>query len=127
MKPIKTIEVIPFLPTELECLKELAYNLRWSWDHETVSLFQRLDKDLWEKAGHNPVLMLGMISQEKLAEAASDDSFLAHLNRICENYQSYMLDQNHWYKKALKEAGKTNPGTVAYFSADFGWVWGSCW
>ncbi len=120
MKPIKTIEVIPFLPPELECLKELAYNLRWSWDHETVSLFQRLDKDLWEKAGHNPVLMLGMISQEKLAEAASDDSFLAHLNRICENYQSYMLDQNHWYKKALKEAGKTNPGTVAYFSAEFG-------
>ncbi|MDX2106460.1 MAG: alpha-glucan family phosphorylase [Candidatus Melainabacteria bacterium] len=120
MKPIKTIEVIPFLPPELECLKELAYNLRWSWDHETVSLFQRLDKDLWEKAGHNPVLMLGMISQEKLAEAASDDSFLAHLNRICENYQSYMLDQNHWYKKALKEAGKTNPGTIAYFSAEFG-------
>lgn len=120
MKPIKTIEVTPFLPPELECLKELAYNLRWSWDHETVSLFQRLDKDLWEKAGHNPVLMLGMISQERLAEAASDDSFLAHLNRICEQYQSYMLDQNHWYKKALKTAGKVNNGTVAYFSAEFG-------
>ena len=32
-------------------LRELAYNLRWAWDHDTIELFRRLDSDLWESTG----------------------------------------------------------------------------
>ena len=70
MRPIRSFHVRPALPERLGALVELAYNLRWSWDHETISLFSRLDGDLWEASGHNPVLMLGSIRQERLAEAA---------------------------------------------------------
>ena len=66
MKPVKTFIVTPSLPAELERLRDLAYNLRWSWDHETIDLFRRLDSDLWEKSWHNPVKMLGSIEQTKL-------------------------------------------------------------
>lgn len=117
MKPIRTIEVTPFLPPELECLRELAYNLRWTWDHETIKLFRRLDRDLWDATGHNPVLLLGMVSQERLNEAAQDDGFVNQLNRICQKHYDYMKGEGTWYEKNFK---KSNAGVLAYFSAEFG-------
>lgn len=117
MKPIRTIEVVPFLPPELECLRELAYNLRWTWDHETINLFRRLDRDLWEKSGHNPVLMLGTISQERLDEAAADAGFLVHLERIYQKLCEYLQSENTWYSKQF---GARSHGAIAYFSAEFG-------
>ncbi|MGC2539750.1 MAG: DUF3417 domain-containing protein, partial [Candidatus Sulfotelmatobacter sp.] len=77
MKPIHTFKVRPSLPSSLLPLLEIAHNLRWSWDHAAIELFRRLDRDLWETSGHNPVLLLGMVDQAALQTAASDDSFLA--------------------------------------------------
>lgn len=117
MQPIRTVEVVPFLPPELESLRVLAYNLRWTWDHETVSLFRRLDKGLWELTGHNPVEMLGTISQERLDQAAKDDAYIANLNRISQSFERYLGNQSTWYKREKRKA----PGElIAYFSAEFG-------
>ena len=82
MRFIHTFTIIPKLPDKLKCLKEIAYNLSWSWNNDIIDLFRRLDADLWEETGHNPVLMLGIIRQERLEEAAMDDAFLAHTNRV---------------------------------------------
>lgn len=117
MKPIRSVEVVPFLPPELEGLRELAYNLRWTWDHETINLFRRLDRELWETTGHNPVLMLGTISQERLNEAASDEGFLAHQNRILQKLREYMRTEGTWYEKHYRRSRQTK---IAYFSAEFG-------
>jgi starch phosphorylase len=117
LKPIRTFEVVPFLPPELDCLRELAYNLRWTWDHEAINLFRRLDKELWETSGHNPVLMLGTISQERLNEAAKDEGFMAHANRIWQKLRGYVKSENTWYEK---HGRKPQQGTIAYFSAEFG-------
>ena len=65
MKPVQTFMVVPKLPASLESIRDLVYNLRWSWDHETIELFRRLVDDLWESSGHNPVLMLGRIDQSR--------------------------------------------------------------
>ena len=56
MKPVQVFQVVPSLPAPVEGLRQLAYNLRWAWDHDTIELFRRLDSDLWESTGHNPVL-----------------------------------------------------------------------
>lgn len=117
MQPIRTVEVVPFLPPQLESLRQLAYNLRWTWDHETVNLFRRLDRELWEKTGHNPVLMLGTINQEVLDEAAKDDAFLAYLERINQNSDRYLRNESTWYKKQQR---KDQEDLIAYFSAEFG-------
>lgn len=117
MQPIRTVEVVPFLPPELECLRALAYNLRWTWDHEAVNLFTRLDRQLWESTGHNPVLMLGTIRQERLDEAAQDDAFLANLDRICQKNDRYLRSESTWYKKQPK---RNSNELIAYFSAEFG-------
>ena len=116
MKPVRIFNVIPSLPEQLEPLREIAYNLRWAWDHDSIELFRRLDTDLWESSGHNPIQMLGSIDQMRLVAAASDDSFLAHLERVSQGLAK-RLGQNSWFTRVHAPAGKL---VVAYFSAEFG-------
>jgi starch phosphorylase len=116
LKPIRDIEVVPFLPPALEPLRELAYNLRWTWEHEIINLFARLDEELWESCGHNPALLLGMISQVKLQSRANDAGFISQLQRIYQKHQEYMRNENTWYKRQFKPSNQT----IAYFSAEFG-------
>jgi len=118
MKPVQTFSVVPSLPPEIEALRELAFNLRWCWSHDTIELFRRLDRNLWEQAGHNPVLLLGSIEQEKLEAAAKDDSFLAHLERVGANLQSYLNNEHTWFHRTCGE--HSDHPLVAYFSAEFG-------
>ena len=82
MKPVHTFSVVPSLPSEIAGLRGVAFNLRWCWSHESVELFRRLDRDLWETVGHNPVLLLGSIEQAKLESAARDDAVLYRLLNV---------------------------------------------
>lgn len=116
MKPIRDVEVVSVLPTALECIRELAYNLRWTWDHETRQLFCRLDRQLWESSGHNPVVLLNTVSQERLNAAASDSTFLANLEGVCKQHYEYMRAENTWYSQHHGKPGHL----IAYFSAEFG-------
>ena len=116
MRPVHRFNVVPSLPAPLEGLRLLAYNLRWAWDHHTVELFRRLDSDLWESSGHNPVLMLGRIDQAQLELVAKDESFLAHLERTVAELNAYVSAESTWYRRSYGREGQS----VAYFSAEFG-------
>ncbi|MCC7353158.1 MAG: alpha-glucan family phosphorylase [Anaerolineae bacterium] len=116
-QPIHTFTVTPSLPGPLERLRDLAYNLRWAWNHETIELFRRLDSDLWESTGHNPVLMLGTIDQAQLEAAAADDGFLAHLARVSQEFNNYVASESTWFRRTH---GATKGPLIAYFSAEFG-------
>jgi starch phosphorylase len=116
MKPIRAFTVVPSLPPELECLREIAYNLWWSWDHEAIELFRRLDRSLWETTHHNPVLMLGTIRQALLRAAAADRGFLAHLERVYDRFQHYLGQPTRYDQCA---PGQSQGQCIAYFSAEF--------
>jgi starch phosphorylase len=116
VKPIRTFTVTPSLPPELEQQRALVYNLRWAWNHDAIELF-RWDRDLWEQSGHNPALMLGTIDQGTLQAAASDEGFLAHLNRVSNDFDAYLKSESTWFRK---HHDGTNNLLVAYFSAEFG-------
>jgi len=116
MKPIKTVTVKATLPEKISDLQGLAYNLCWTWNHEAMDLFQRLSPELWEATDHNPVKMLGMIIQPRLDALASDDSFLAQLERVKKMVEEYMAGQS-WYDRAY---GRPQGPLVAYFSMEFG-------
>jgi starch phosphorylase len=117
MKPVRTFNVSPALPPALEHLRDLAFNLRWAWNHDTIELFRRLDADLWETTNHNPVLMLGTIDQEKLAAAAADEGFRIHLERVHREFAEYLASETTWFRRVH---GATDGPEVAYFSAEFG-------
>ncbi len=117
MKPVLSFNVVPSLPESLKRLRDLAYNLRWAWNHDAIELFRRLDRELWESTNHNPVLMLGMIDQGTLARSAEDDAFLAHLERVDRNLAEYLAGEPNWFRRNY---GKCDQPLVAYFSAEFG-------
>lgn len=127
MKPIRTFNVSPSLPSQLEPLRTLAYNLHWDWNYETTDLFRRLDRDLWESSNYNPVLMLGTISQDRLREAAEDEGFIAQMERAVRQLDDYS-QQRTWYRKnrnlssgsSTVDAPKGLNDCYAYFSAEFG-------
>ncbi|MCX5895048.1 MAG: alpha-glucan family phosphorylase [Proteobacteria bacterium] len=116
MKPIHEYIVCPSLPENLRDLLKLAYNLRWAWNKEAINLFRRLDNDLWETTGHNPMKMLGLIKQEKLEKAQADDGFIAHLERVSQDLERYQTYKS-WYEKTY---GKPEKPQIAYFSFEFG-------
>ena len=105
------------MPVPLEGLRQLAHNLRWAWDHNTIGLFRRLDSDLWESTGHNPVRMLGLIEQGQLQALSRDESFLAHLARTTRELEAYLAAESTWYSRTYD---KVEGLRVAYFSAEFG-------
>jgi len=113
---INTYTVVPSFPEKLNCLSELAYNLHWCWDPETLGLFQRLDRDLWNETYHNPTRMLGQISQERLDELAQDEGFLAHLERVWSRHKEYM-EGTSWFTRTY---GSEKALNIAYFSAEYG-------
>jgi glycogen phosphorylase len=135
MKPIRTFNVSPSLPSQLEPLRKLAYNLHWDWNFDATDLFSRLDRDLWESSRYSPVLMLGTISQERLREVAEDEGFLAQMDRAVRQLDDYLKERT-WYRKNRKIAAEEVKDTLptpassliprpsqecyAYFSAEFG-------
>lgn len=115
-RSIRTFTVLPHLPERLQALHRLAYNLWWSWNHEAVSLFGRIDYDLFQAVENSPVKLLGALDQARVEQLLRDDGFLAHMDRVDEQFQHY-LDAPTWYRETY---GDQHPCRVAYFSAEFG-------
>ena len=79
MPTVRSFTVLPTLPDILKDLDIIARNMFWSWNPEFLELFKRIDTDLWSASGHNPVKMLGSVSQAKLDELSSNQGFLGQL------------------------------------------------
>ncbi len=120
MKPIHKFNVTPSLPSRLEPLRRLAYNLHWDWNVETKELWRRLDRELWEQTRHNPAKMLGIISQTRLQEVAEDEGFLAQMERAIRQLDDY-LNERTWYRKH-RQINPDQKECYAYFCAEYGLV-----
>lgn len=116
MHPIESFFVRPSLPEKLEPLRDIAYNLWWYWNVHAIKLFYRLDADLWEEKYHNPVGILGNISQASLDSLSVDEGIQAHLERVKNDFDRYQSEPT-WYSKHIA-APKEN--AIAYFSLEFG-------
>ncbi len=104
--------VNPNLPEPLAPLSELARNLWLSWNFDAVSLFIRLDYDVWLASRQNPVRTLGMVPQERLEELAEDDSYLSALQNVYDKFRKYLSSET-WYSGPVEDV-------VAYFSMEYG-------
>jgi starch phosphorylase len=116
MKVVHEYNVVPSLPEPLRPLDELANNLHWTWNYEIIDVFRRLDRELWEECHHNPALMLGSISQERLEQMGHDDAYLSSVERVSRMHHDHMALKT-WYDKNHGDRDET---TIAYFSAEFG-------
>lgn len=110
------IEVTPILPPSLSRLEELSANLWYSWDAPARALFERLDKELWIRVGHNPKLFLRNIAQDQLEKATKDPLFLDAYHQVLSAYDAYHKSTDRQdMGKQLEEND-----LIAYFCAEYG-------
>ncbi|KGQ22568.2 alpha-glucan phosphorylase [Thermus filiformis] len=99
---------MPELPELLKGLKELAYNLWWSWNPEAAEVFQEIDPSLWKRFRGNPVKLLLEVDPGRL-EALAETPFRNRVEGVVGALRAYL---------EARTPLKGEP--VAYFSAEFG-------
>lgn len=119
MKVYGRMTVFPTMPSRINRLYELAYNLWWSWHPEARALYSTLDPALWEEVGHNPVRFLSEVQPERLEAVANQADYLQRYDTILSNFDAYMhpAQQETWFSRTFPAPGDR---VIAYFSAEFG-------
>jgi phosphorylase/glycogen(starch) synthase len=105
----KKILVRPVLPKQLRPLKELAYNLWWSWNTRATNLFASIKPEKWEDFEQNPVRLIETLSIDDVNRLANDKAFMAELSLVYSDFKNYMSEK-------MEEPN----GKVAYFSMEYG-------
>jgi Protein of unknown function (DUF3417) len=65
------LEVIKERGDVVDLLKELAFDLTWTWEPRIQAAFEALDPELWEESGHNPVVLLARRERRERRSRAS--------------------------------------------------------
>jgi starch phosphorylase len=104
------------IPSRIQGLSELAYNLWWSWHPEARSLFKSLDRALWKTTIHNPVQLLYQIPPFRLVAAAEDVDFLQKYDSLIARFIKGISSAENWYQITHADL---NQKTIAYFSMEF--------
>lgn len=111
------IKVTTAIPEQLSGLKNLAYNLWWSWNSEAVDLFRDIDLVLWEKLDRNPVRLLQEVSVRKLEEKLASPEFMERYDKVMKDFRHYLSDQNTWFNCNYPQH---RDAQIIYFSAEYG-------
>jgi starch phosphorylase len=115
MRALRSFTVRARLPEALGPLQELAFNLRWSWDHRSRDLFRWVDPQIWELTFHDPVRLLSLVGRQRLDQLAADPAFMGFLGEMHDDLHRY-LEAPRWFQN---RAASPLRG-VAYFSPEFG-------
>jgi glycogen phosphorylase len=96
-------------------LRELALDLRWSWNHATDALWSRLDPELWTRT-RNPWLILRTVSRERLRQTLIEPEFRSNLDRLATVARDATSATAHWFGRTYTRSALQR---VAYFSLEF--------
>ncbi|HEX7505534.1 MAG TPA: alpha-glucan family phosphorylase, partial [Polyangia bacterium] len=98
----------------MEALTELAMDLRWTWNHCSDVLWQRLDAELWAHT-HHPNVVLQTVAREKLAGALADPDFCQLLGRLVQARRQAATEPA-WFQEKYPQVSLS---CVAYFCMEF--------
>ncbi|TMB55469.1 MAG: glycosyltransferase family 1 protein [Chloroflexi bacterium] len=109
------------LPPNLEGLRELAYNLWWSWTPRAGALFARIDSAAWGRS-RSPIAVLSGIGPARWSELLADEDFMVDASRLLDEFERYLANgSDSWYRRATDaDVNAALPGPVAYFCAEYG-------
>ena len=105
------------IPGTLSRLRDLAYNLWWTWNPQAQELFALLTPGLYTRLRHNPVAFLEAIAPERLDEAARDEKYREAYKSITAEFDAYIKEAKCLVAGG-QEAFENHP--VAYFSMEYG-------
>src|SRR5688572_32331723 len=102
------------LPPAMERLRDLAYDLWWSWSPAATRLFTWIDPDHWRRY-HNPVELLINLDPRHWDRLLADPEFRQAYDEVIRDLDAYRA-RRRW----MAEQADTLRGPVAYFSMEFG-------
>jgi starch phosphorylase len=102
------------LPDGFDTLKELALDLRWSWNHATDEVWRQLDPALWELT-QNPWVVLQTVSKDKLKSVLANPAFR---KKVDEQLQCKRQtgEKPAWFQQKHPQSPLK---CVAYFSMEY--------
>ncbi len=110
------------LPLSLRQLDRLSWNYWWSWAPDGAATFRDLDPKVWEESEHNPRLLLARTSEYRLAQMATDPTYILRVRKLVERFDQYLIDaqarQHAWSRDPATQFNSDHP--VAYFCAEYG-------
>lgn len=108
-----TMSQDPVTDQILSALKELALDLRWSWNHSTDELWREIDSQLWELT-LNPWVVLQAASPQTIDKVSTDPAFRAKVSQLIEQKREVETGKT-WFEDAHPKSDLA----VAYFSMEF--------
>ena len=113
---IRTLHIADIeLPPSVERLRDLAYDLWWSWSPLATRLFAWIDPEHWRRY-HNPVQLLINVEPQQWMRLLADPEFRRTYETVIQALDEYRA------AAALVRPGRRSApgGPVAYFSMEFG-------
>ncbi len=105
------------LPKEVSGLRELAYNLWWTWNPHARRMFAHIQPGLWA-IYRNPVELLINIEPAHWETLLEDEVFVSMYKSVLREFETYMKSLNEsWFAK--NHPGYQG-GPFVYFSTEFG-------
>ena len=111
---IPTLQVADIeLPPEMARLRDLAYDLWWSWSPQATRLFTWIDPDHWRRY-HNPVQLLINVEPHHWSRLLSDPEFRRTFESVIHSLDAYRA-RPRWFDQHTAVFS----GPIAYFSMEF--------
>lgn len=105
------------LPKEVSRLRDLAYNLWWTWNPQARRMFAHIQPGLWA-IYRNPVELLINIEPHHWETLLEDDVFLTMYKSVLREFDTYMKSMSTtWF---AKNHPSYQGGAFVYFSTEFG-------
>lgn len=104
---------VPQLPQQIAGLHDLAANIWWSWQSDACELFETINPELWKQCGENPVVMLRLVSQNRLNQLALNTAFVEKYRLVMQRFNGL--------EEGIKETDLiSNQKPIAYFCLEYG-------
>jgi len=101
----------------LNQLKELSFNLYWTWNNDFQNLLEEINKDYWKWSSKNPVKFLEAIDKQYLFDIIEKKNLRYKIHNIYRDYRKYLTSKNSYFEKKYY---KTDKPEICYLSAEYG-------
>jgi starch phosphorylase len=115
---IRTLACADFyIPEDYGRLREIAYNLWWSWTPEARMLFSSIHPELWARY-RNPVEVLLQVEPHQWESLTVNDAFQASYESVVTAFDRYLMFRDGcWFRSQFPSY---RGGPIAYLSTEYG-------
>ncbi len=115
------VEAVPVadirVPPEVSRLRDLAYNLWWTWTPRARRFFSMINANLWATY-RNPVQLLINIEPHQWERLINDGgAFMSDYRRVVRDFDKYMSPDSTPFQEMYPDYDQ---GPIAYFSTEYG-------